>query len=181
VNLLEGINDLNLRGRVDGSTFLTSEELFWGYRQIVDRAQAHRIKALGATSMPEEGAPTASERGEKVRQTVNQWIRAKGNFDAVVDFDAIVRDPQRPARLKPEFDPGDRIHPNDDGNLALADAFDLNWFKRFNLIAQRLKKDSPCARTMMGTLTNGAARSGYILTRQSRNQTGTMPVWASNY
>ena len=32
----------------------------------------------------------------------------------------------------------------------------------FNLIAQRLKKESPYARTMMATLTNGSARSGYI-------------------
>jgi len=32
----------------------------------------------------------------------------------------------------------------------------------FNPIAQRLKKESPYARTMMATLTNGSARSGYI-------------------
>jgi neutral ceramidase len=32
----------------------------------------------------------------------------------------------------------------------------------FNLIAQRLKRESPYAQTMMATLTNGSARSGYI-------------------
>jgi hypothetical protein len=32
----------------------------------------------------------------------------------------------------------------------------------FNLIAQRLKQESPYTRTMMATLTNGSARSGYI-------------------
>jgi hypothetical protein len=32
----------------------------------------------------------------------------------------------------------------------------------FNLIAQRLKAESPMARTMMATLTNGRAESGYI-------------------
>jgi hypothetical protein len=32
----------------------------------------------------------------------------------------------------------------------------------FNLIAQRLKRESPYARTMMATLTNGSAPSGYI-------------------
>ena len=32
----------------------------------------------------------------------------------------------------------------------------------FNLIAQRLKKESPYTHTMMATLTNGSARSGYI-------------------
>ena len=31
----------------------------------------------------------------------------------------------------------------------------------FNPIAQRLKKESPYTRTMLVTLTNGSARSGY--------------------
>jgi lysophospholipase L1-like esterase len=128
--LLEGINDINIRGRMEGPNALTSDELIWGYRQIIARAHAHGIKVIGATIMPEEGVPTASERGEQIRQTVNRWIRANGNFDAVVDFDMTVRDPQRPARLKPQFDPGDHIHPNDAGNQAMADAFDLRVFKK---------------------------------------------------
>jgi len=129
VILLEGINDINLRGRTDGPNALTSDDLIWGYRQIIARCHAHGVKVLGATIMPEEGVPTASERGEEIRQTVNRWIRAKGNFDRVVDFDAVVRDPQRPVRVKAEFDPGDHIHPNDLGNQAMADAFDLKVFQ----------------------------------------------------
>jgi lysophospholipase L1-like esterase len=128
VILLEGINDINIRGRVDGPNALTSDELIWGYRQIIARVHAHGMKVMGATIMPEEGVPTASGRGEQIRQTVNRWIRARGNFDAVVDFDAVVRDPQRPARLRQEFNPGDHIHPNDAGNQAMADAFDLSLF-----------------------------------------------------
>jgi lysophospholipase L1-like esterase len=80
--------------------------------------------------MPEEGVPTASERGEAIRQKVNEWIRAKGNFDAVVDFDKVVMDPQRTIRIRQDFDPGDHIHPNDAGNQAMADAFDLAVFKK---------------------------------------------------
>lgn len=129
VILLEGVNDINIRGRSDGPNALTSDELIWGYRQIIARAQTHGIHVIGATIMPEEGVPTASQRGEDIRQKVNRWIRAKGNFDAVVDFDMVVRDPNRPVRLKQEFDPGDHIHPNDLGNQALADVFDLGLFK----------------------------------------------------
>jgi lysophospholipase L1-like esterase len=128
VILLEGINDINIRGRQDGPNALTSDELIWGYRQLIERAHAHGIKVIGATIMPEEGVPTASERGEAIRQSVNRWIRTKGNFDAVVDFDMVVRDPQRPVRLKQQFDPGDHIHPNDAGNQAMADLFDLGLF-----------------------------------------------------
>jgi lysophospholipase L1-like esterase len=130
VILLEGINDINIRGRSDGPTALTSDELIWGYRQIIERCHAHGIKVIGATVMPEEGVPTASERGEQIRQTVNQWIRTKGNFDAVVDFDSVVRDPARPIRIRQEFDPGDHIHPNDAGNQAMADAFDITLFRK---------------------------------------------------
>lgn len=129
VILLEGINDINIRGRSDGPNVVTSEELIWGYQQIISRAHAHGIRVIGATIMPQEGVPTASERGENIRQEANRWIRAKGHFDAVVDFEAVVRDPDRPVRLKPEFDPGDHIHPNDTGNQAMADVFDLALFK----------------------------------------------------
>ena len=130
VILLEGINDINIRGRADGPNALTSEELIWGYGQVIARCRANGIRVMGATIMPEEGVPTASERGEEIRQTVNRWIRAKGNFDAVVDFDAVVRDYERPVRVKQEFDPGDHIHPNDLGNHAMAEAFDVGFFKR---------------------------------------------------
>jgi lysophospholipase L1-like esterase len=69
-------------------------------------------------------------RGEEVRGELNRWIRSKGNFDAVVDFEAILRDPQSPAKLKAELDPGDHIHPNDAGNQLMADVFDLVVFKQ---------------------------------------------------
>jgi lysophospholipase L1-like esterase len=129
VILLEGINDINLRGRADGPDALTSDDLIAGYRQIIERSHTHGIKVVGATLTPEEGVPTMSERGEQIRQTVNQWIRTSGLFDAVVDFDAVIRDPNRPVRMRPEFDPGDHIHPNDAGNQAMADAFDLKKFR----------------------------------------------------
>lgn len=130
VVLLEGINDINIRGRTEGPNALTSDDLIAGYRQLIERCHLYGIKIAGATIMAEEGVPTASERGEGIRQAVNQWIREKGHFDAVVDLDAATRDPQHPARLKQEYDSGDHIHPNDAGNQAMADAFDLSLFKK---------------------------------------------------
>ena len=130
VILLEGINDINIRTRPNGPNPLTAEELIWGYRQIIERCHAHGIRVMGATLTPAEGVPTYSEHGEEVRVEANRWIRAKGNFDAVVDLDAVLRDPQRPARVKAEADSGDHIHPNDAGNQMMADAFDLGVFKQ---------------------------------------------------
>ncbi len=128
--LLEGINDINIRGRNPGPDALTSDELIAGYRQLIERAHTAGIRVIGATIMPEEGVPTASERGESIRTAVNQWILTSKAFDAVVDFDAVVRDPQRPIRIRAEFDPGDHIHPNDAGNQAMADTFDLAIFRK---------------------------------------------------
>ncbi len=129
VVLFEGINDINFRGWNNGPEGLTYEELISGYRQIIERCHTHGIKVIGATLTPEEGVPTMSERGETIRLKANEWIRTSGYFDAVMDFDKVIRDPKRPVRMRQDFDPGDHIHPNDAGNQAMADAFDLNLFK----------------------------------------------------
>ena len=78
--------------------------------------------------MPFEGAAYYSEHGAATRETVNQWIRTSGAFDAIIDFDAVVRDPAHPTKMKAEFDSGDHLHPNDTGYKAMADAIDLSLF-----------------------------------------------------
>lgn len=129
VILLEGVNDINVQGSSSDPGALTADDLIWGYRQIIERAHMAGIKVMGATVMPEEGVRLANQRTEEIRQAVNRWIRAKGNFDAVVDFDAAVRDAQSPGKLRAEFDSGDHIHLSDAGYQALAAAFDLAVFK----------------------------------------------------
>ena len=83
---------------------------------------------LGASKSSRAPRSAASRDMPRIRQAANRWIRTSGAFDAVVDFDAVLRDPARPVRLLPEFDPGDHIHPNDAGNRAMAQAFDLKVF-----------------------------------------------------
>jgi lysophospholipase L1-like esterase len=89
----------------------------------------HGVKVLGGTLTPFEGAAYYSEKGEQMREAVNQWIRRSGTFDAVVDFDAISRDPSHPKRLRPEFNDRDHLHPNDAGYKAMAEAVDLSFFR----------------------------------------------------
>ena len=93
------------------------------------RARLHGLSIIGATLTPFEGVNTYTAAGEQMRQQVNQWIRSSGSFDAVIDFDLATRDPDRPTRLRPEFDSGDHIHPNDAGNRAMAEAVDLKLFR----------------------------------------------------
>ena len=128
VILLEGINDINLHGQVRGPNALTSEDLIRGYRQIIARSHLLGIKVAGATLTPEQGVWLAQDEGEETRLKVNRWIRTGGAFDAVIDFDAILRDQSDPSKLRGEYDPGDHIHPNDLGNAAMADSIDLAKF-----------------------------------------------------
>lgn len=57
---------------------------------------------------------------------MNQWIRESDEFDGVVDFDAVLRDPANPARMKAELDSGDHLHPGDAGYKAMAAAIDID-------------------------------------------------------
>ena len=130
VILLEGINDINFAAipNMPSSEAVTADDLIAAYTQFIDRAHLHGIKVMGGTITPTEGLWLYSEKTEAIRQTVNRWIRESGTFDAVVDFDAAVRDPARPTRLNPRFDPGDHVHPNDAGNAAMAEAIDIARF-----------------------------------------------------
>lgn len=130
VILLEGINDINFAAipNMPSSEAVTADDLIAAYTQFIDRAHLHGIKVMGGTITPTEGLWLYSEKTEAIRQAVNRWIRESGTFDAVVDFDAAVRDPARPTRLNPRFDPGDHVHPNDAGNAAMAEAIDIARF-----------------------------------------------------
>jgi lysophospholipase L1-like esterase len=126
--VLEGINDLGLARE---SRQPTTAELIAGYQQLIARAHAHDIKVYGGTLMPFEGAMFPgywTMEGEATRQAVNQWIRAGKAFDAVLDFDAVVRDPDQPMQYRAQYDSGDHLHPNDTGYQAVAAAVDLGLF-----------------------------------------------------
>ena len=100
-------------------------DLIAAYRQIIERAHDHGVVVLGATLTPNGGSGSDTPDGEAARQHVNGWIRGSGAFDAVLDFDAVWRDPTDPARIAPGFDLGDHLHGNDAGYRALADSIDL--------------------------------------------------------
>jgi lysophospholipase L1-like esterase len=118
--VLEGINDI--KGTPEQRDPLAIED---AYRRIVARAHARGIRVVGATITPYGGYGAYTESREAVRLTVNAFIRNAELFDAVVDFDAVVRDPADPHRIRPAYDPGDHLHFNDTGMRALADGIDL--------------------------------------------------------
>ena len=120
----------NLTGNL--AEVVTVAELIQGHRQIIERAHAAGVKAYGSTLFPVEGYPFPgfwTPSLEAKRQAFNQWMRTSNAYDAVIDFDQVLRDPAQPSRLHPAYDSGDHAHPNDDGYRAMAAAVDLSLFR----------------------------------------------------
>jgi len=100
------------------------------YEQIITRAHTAGIKVAGATILPFVGSNyyQPGPANEADRQAVNKWIRTPGNFDALLDFDKVTRDPEHPERLLPAFDCGDHLHPSPSGYAAMGQAIPLSLF-----------------------------------------------------
>jgi lysophospholipase L1-like esterase len=128
--VLEGINDI---GRLSHprtpADDVSVQDLETGLTQLVVRAHAHNIKVIGATLTPYKGAGYYSEKGEAVREGLNQWIRSSGVFDGVADFDEVTRDPNNPQQFLPKFDHGDHLHPSDAGYEAMGNALSPQLLK----------------------------------------------------
>jgi lysophospholipase L1-like esterase len=127
VILLEGVNDIG-GAREPGTAAAVAQRLLAAYREIIDRVHARGLRIYGATLPPFGGSQYDGEEREAARRTVNDWIRGSGAFDAVIDFDACLRDPAQPTRLLPSADSGDHLHPNEAGYRLMADAIDLALF-----------------------------------------------------
>ena len=151
ITVLEGINDITFAGRRFGQPPagapagppattpalppVTADDLIGAYRQMIESAHLHGIRVIGCTLTPFGGSSAYSERGEAMRQAVNDWIRTSGAFDAVVDFDAVTRDAKDPQRFRPEAESPDLLHPGDGGYRLMAEAFDLALFVRPAVVA----------------------------------------------
>ena len=118
----EGTNDI---GDHPG---ISPRDLTDAYLQLITLAHAYGIAVVGATLQPDQGAAYYTPQGNKVRGAVNRWIENSGAFDAVLNFDAVLRDPFDPAELLPAYDSGDHLHPNDAGYQAIVNAIDPELF-----------------------------------------------------
>jgi len=134
VIVFEGVNDLGglaRNGEVTAADHAALvQRVLAAYEQMILRAHAHGLRVIGATITPYVGSdyyhPGALSEAD--RQAVNVWIRAAGHFDAVIDFDAVVRDPEHLDRLLPAFDCGDHLHPSPAGYKAMGEAVSLSLF-----------------------------------------------------
>jgi lysophospholipase L1-like esterase len=129
VVVLEGINDIG-RAAQQGyaSEAVTADEVIAGYRQLIARAHARGVKIWGGVILPFEGAMYYHAAGEATRQAVNAWIRTSGEFDGVIDFEAVMKDPAKPGQMLESLHSGDHLHPGDAGYAKMAEVADKALF-----------------------------------------------------
>ncbi|HKQ28411.1 MAG TPA: SGNH/GDSL hydrolase family protein [Burkholderiales bacterium] len=129
-----GLNDIaGPGGFYPPSEAVTVEDLIAGYRQLIARAHEKGLTIQACTLPPLAGNTSLSgydtPANEAKRVAFNQWIRTGGEFDGVIDVDALLRDPSQPTRLLSAYDSGDHLHPNTAGGQAIARAIDLKLFR----------------------------------------------------
>jgi lysophospholipase L1-like esterase len=131
--VFEGVNDIGTAEATEAAQQRVSAELIRAYDQIIVRAHAQGISVYGATITPFGGNTNYDDPDgfrEAARQAVNRWIRTSHHFDAVIDFDAVVRDPAAPRQMQAALEDPDHLHMNPTGYRALADAVPANLLQR---------------------------------------------------
>jgi lysophospholipase L1-like esterase len=134
--IFEGVNDIGTGATTTEAQKIIEDRLIWAFKQLVERLHTAGIPVIGATITPftGPGQTYGHPTREVTRQKVNEWIRTSGAFDAVVDFDKLLRDPAQPDMLKAEYHGGDYLHPNVVGFGLMADAIPLSFFSKFKIM-----------------------------------------------
>ncbi|MFH8991777.1 SGNH/GDSL hydrolase family protein [Streptomyces sp. NPDC017940] len=130
VVVLEGVNDIGF-SETDTPTYkpapvVSAEQLIAGHRKLIRAAHDKGLKVVGATLVPLGGSDHYGARAAAVSDAFNAWVRTSGEYDAYVDLDRALADPADPERIRPAYDSGDHLHPNDAGYRAMARAVDLD-------------------------------------------------------
>ncbi|KAJ5787894.1 hypothetical protein N7457_002884 [Penicillium paradoxum] len=133
--ILEGVSDIGLADSDTTPQAKIQKRLVAAYKEIATRIRAPGIPVLRATITPSGSSPDSgyihlysNEEHERTRQRINTFIRESGVFDAVLDFDQVLRDLPAPSQLLGKYDSGDHLHPNAAGYQALADYFPREIF-----------------------------------------------------
>lgn len=126
--ILEGINDI---GQTPDSIAASqvAKDLIAAYGQMIDEAHAEGILVYGATILPFGKSFYYTTYREAARNTVNEWIRNSYRFDAVIDFDKALQNPEDTLTILPAAHSGDFLHPNETGYKMMGEAIDMKLFE----------------------------------------------------
>ncbi|GAB2723929.1 SGNH/GDSL hydrolase family protein [Streptomyces bullii] len=128
--VLLGLNDIGFSETDEQPTYrpapvVEAAELIAGHRELIHQARGSGLRVIGATLLPFGGSDHWGEHAAEVSHELNAWIRragGTGEYDAVADLHRALADPADPDRLRPSYDFGDHLHPNDAGYAVMAEA-----------------------------------------------------------
>ncbi|WP_308297198.1 MULTISPECIES: SGNH/GDSL hydrolase family protein [unclassified Streptomyces] len=128
--VLLGLNDIGFSETDEQPTYqpapvVEAAELIAGHRELIRQGRAAGLRVIGCTLLPFGGSDHWGEHAAKVSHELNEWIRCSGEYDAVVDLNRALADPVDPDRLRPSYDFGDHLHPNDAGYEVMAQALSM--------------------------------------------------------
>lgn len=116
VVIFQGTNDIGTSRHAEQS----AAQLIEAYKTLIGKAKAAGKRVVGATITPFKGNGWYSYYHEAARRAVNDWIRSSGQFDAVIDFDELMREPSDHERIKQPWQE-DGLHPNAAGYKAMGE------------------------------------------------------------
>ncbi|MEN9308887.1 MAG: hypothetical protein RL173_2819, partial [Fibrobacterota bacterium] len=123
----EGVNDIGGVSSASAAT-TTANNLINAYKKFIADAHAKNLKVYGATIMPFNGNSYYNASSESCRSTVNKWIRTPGNYDAVIDFDKIMRSTSDTTKLGVTTFQNDGLHPDAAAYKKMGESIDLGLF-----------------------------------------------------
>ena len=126
--ILEGINDIG-SAKTQEEADKIAAELIAAYDEMINKAHAKGILVYGATILPFTGSFYDTPYRQTARDTVNEWIRNSRRFDAVIDFDKIMRNPDDVKTILTDMHDGDFLHPNQAGYRRMGENVNLGLFK----------------------------------------------------
>lgn len=108
----------------------TADQVISGYEQAIVAAHGAGVRIDAVTLLPRSTSPEerCTPLQQRHLQQVDQWILTSGAFDAVLNLGTSVADVYdgacAPTAIFPMYDSGDHLHPDAQGQTAMADAVD---------------------------------------------------------
>ena len=107
----------------------TVNELIDGLKMYITEARKLGYRVYVGTLLPMGGWRTDAPFRQDMRHAYNEFIRTTDLIDGCIDFDAALRDPNKPNHFLPEYDSGDHLHPSSLGYQKMAELIPAELMK----------------------------------------------------
>lgn len=125
-----GSNDIGEPGGqgIPEDELITPAQYAEAMQRLANTLHERNVRVYVATIPPRPFTSPYTEEREPLRLAMNDWIRTAPCFDAVLDFDAVLRRDDGKPGMKDGCSLPDKLHPSPYGGLLVAKSIDLSLF-----------------------------------------------------